>query len=256
MYCHRCGAQVDSPAAFCEKCGTALRNDDAGTKSPPPVNCALVEHAGFWKRLAAGLIDGLLLGVAWFVIDVAIYTVYISIAGVEPDEIPESTDALFFYLACLGTIVPGWLYYALMESSAKQATLGKMALGIMVTDTNGRRVSFGRATGRYFAKIISSAILCIGYIMIAFTAKKQGLHDIMADCLVTKKQSHLGNEEGTECTAPNAEHRTTTRLLSVTNVERLFRSPQPQRPPAGRAIPEKRSTPDSGNVLPRPLLMG
>jgi uncharacterized RDD family membrane protein YckC len=63
-----------------------------------------------------------------------------------------------------------------------------MALGIVVTDAQGQRVSFARATGRYFGKIISSIILYIGFIMVAFTEKKQGLHDIMADCLVVVKR--------------------------------------------------------------------
>ena len=62
-----------------------------------------------------------------------------------------------------------------------------MAMDIIVTDLHGNRVSFGRATGRYFAKIISSIILFIGYLMIAFTEKKQGLHDIIAETLVEVK---------------------------------------------------------------------
>ena len=74
-----------------------------------------------------------------------------------------------------------------MESSSTQATLGKMAMSIVVTDISGNRVSFGRATGRHFAKIISAIILYIGYLMIAFTEKKQGLHDIIADTLVEVK---------------------------------------------------------------------
>jgi len=89
-------------------------------------------------------------------------------------------------LTLAGYIVP-WLYFALMEASAKQATLGKLALGIKVTDEAGNRVSFGRATGRFFSKILSGMILCIGYIMIAFTKKKQGLHDILAGTLVVKR---------------------------------------------------------------------
>ena len=83
-------------------------------------------------------------------------------------------------------MVVSWLYFALLESSPKQATLGKMALGIKVTDLDGNRISFGRATGRFFAKIISGVILMIGYIMAAFTAKKQALHDIIASTLVIK----------------------------------------------------------------------
>jgi uncharacterized RDD family membrane protein YckC len=75
-----------------------------------------------------------------------------------------------------------------MESSVHQGTLGKMALGLTVTDMQGRRVSFGRATGRYFAKMITGMIpLAIGYIMAGFTEKKQALHDMIASCLVLRK---------------------------------------------------------------------
>lgn len=88
----------------------------------------------------------------------------------------------------IAVLILGWLYYALMESSSRQATLGKMALGIIVTDTEGQRVSFAKATGRHFGKIVSGIILYIGFIMIAFTEKKQGLHDIMANCLVVIKK--------------------------------------------------------------------
>ena len=81
----------------------------------------------------------------------------------------------------------GWLYFALMESSSKQATLGKMMIGVIVTDTDGNRISFGRASGRFFGKIVSWITLLIGYRMAAFTKRKQALHDIMAGCLVIRK---------------------------------------------------------------------
>jgi uncharacterized RDD family membrane protein YckC len=74
-----------------------------------------------------------------------------------------------------------------MESSSWQATLGKKALGMEVTDMEGRRIGFGRATGRTFGKIISAFILYIGFLMAAFTEKKQALHDMIAGCLVIKK---------------------------------------------------------------------
>jgi uncharacterized RDD family membrane protein YckC len=84
-------------------------------------------------------------------------------------------------------IVVAWLYYAIQETSPKQATLGKQALGIVVTDLQGKRIDFVKATIRYFSKIISSIILLIGYIMAAFTEKKQALHDMIAGTLVLKK---------------------------------------------------------------------
>ena len=80
----------------------------------------------------------------------------------------------------------GWLYFALMESSERGATVGKMALGLRVVTSNGQRLSFMNATGRYFAKIISAIILGIGYLMIAFTDRKRGLHDMIAGTLVIK----------------------------------------------------------------------
>ena len=79
------------------------------------------------------------------------------------------------------------VYFAGMESSSWRATLGKRALGIQVTDVGGRRIFFARAIGRYFAKVISSLAFCIGFLMAAFTEKKQALHDILAGTLVVKK---------------------------------------------------------------------
>jgi uncharacterized RDD family membrane protein YckC len=74
-----------------------------------------------------------------------------------------------------------------MESSKFGGTLGKMAVGIRVTDLNGNRISFARATGRYFGRIVTNLTLLIGYIMAGFTEKKQALHDVLASCLVIKK---------------------------------------------------------------------
>jgi uncharacterized RDD family membrane protein YckC len=90
-------------------------------------------------------------------------------------------------IAYLVWIIIYWLYYSVMESSSKQATLGKMAMRIIVTDGQGNGISFARATGRLLAKIISTIILLIGYLMIAFTRDKQGLHDMIADTLVVMK---------------------------------------------------------------------
>lgn len=124
-------------------------------------------YAGFWKRFAASLID-------WIVLSVV--------------------NVLFIFMFGMGAMIfifiSGWLYSAVMESSINQGTLGKMALGIKVTDLNENRIDFGKATGRYFGKFISSMILCIGFIMVAGTQRKQGLHDIMAGCLVVNSNSN------------------------------------------------------------------
>jgi uncharacterized RDD family membrane protein YckC len=81
-------------------------------------------------------------------------------------------------------LVAGWIYEAAMQSSSKQATLGKMIFGLQVTDLNGQRISFARATGRHFAKYVSGMILFIGYIMAGFSERKQALHDVIAGTLV------------------------------------------------------------------------
>ena len=83
--------------------------------------------------------------------------------------------------------VVGWIYFAAMESSQLQGTLGKMALGIKVSDAAGNRVTFGQATGRWFGKWVSTLILTIGWWMAAFMPKRQALHDMMAGCLVIRR---------------------------------------------------------------------
>jgi uncharacterized RDD family membrane protein YckC len=206
MFCHKCGARVDDQAAFCDKCGTALQSTlpaaNAVTAARPEVSAtpttyapatgvaaafpATVQYAGFWRRLAAGLIDGLLLFAVYLAIAFVMGFTYGAITG--NDEMSDDTANVIAYVAWIIAFLLGWLYWALMESSSKQATLGKMALGIVVTDGQSRRISFGRATGRYFGRILSALILYIGFIIIAFTEKKQGLHDIMADCLVVVKR--------------------------------------------------------------------
>jgi uncharacterized RDD family membrane protein YckC len=80
-----------------------------------------------------------------------------------------------------------WIYYASLESSAWQATLGKKILGLKVTDLAGNRISFARASGRFFGKILSGMILGIGFLMAGFTERKQALHDILAGCLVLRQ---------------------------------------------------------------------
>lgn len=137
-------------------------------------------YAGFWKRVLAVFIDILLLMPISFAAGYIWGTVAVEVLGIYDLSIIEAVGNL------IGVII-GWTYFSAMESGPKQGTLGKMALGIKVTDLDGNRISFGRATGRHFAKWLSALILGIGYIMAAFTAKKQGLHDQVAGCLVVNK---------------------------------------------------------------------
>jgi len=153
-----------------------------------------VSYAGFWKRFVAYLIDDIILSVAGFMVILLIGALFgLSFLSLLSGD-SESTVALIvaaasaIVMAVLALMIVGWLYFALMEASANQATLGKMAIGIKVTDLDGNRISFGRASGRYFGKIVSGMILYIGFIMAGFTERKQALHDIMASCLVVNKQ--------------------------------------------------------------------
>ncbi len=90
--------------------------------------------------------------------------------------------SIFFIVAFVGY----WLYEALLTASSWQGTVGKRVLRLKVTDEAGNRISFARSTGRFFAKILSQVILWIGFIMVAFTDKKRGLHDMLAGTLVMR----------------------------------------------------------------------
>jgi uncharacterized RDD family membrane protein YckC len=138
----------------------------------------VLEPAGFWLRVVAVLIDGILLAVVGGITGAIVGGI---LGASNADE-----DTIEAFSGLIGLAI-GWLYFAMMESSGTQATLGKMALGLKVTDVNGDQIGFGRATGRHFAKFLSMIILYIGFIMAGFTEQKQGLHDIIAGTLVVRK---------------------------------------------------------------------
>jgi uncharacterized RDD family membrane protein YckC len=198
MFCSKCGAAVPEGATFCNVCGQAMQGGAAVPLQPADpargnagwqaADARRLTYAGFWLRLVAYILDSIILG---FVIGLLIFLPLMSTAlrSVSPDRPWEFYTAMGpQMLAVRGLVLmASWLYFALLESSAWQATLGKRALGLLVTDLEGRRVSFGRASGRYFGKIVSALILMIGFIMAGFTEKKQALHDMLAGCLVLRK---------------------------------------------------------------------
>jgi uncharacterized RDD family membrane protein YckC len=216
MYCSKCGANVADGTAFCSACGQpmvgfsvgqaavatppASPTAPGGTVYAPPAQAGwqapearpAVAYAGFWLRVVAFIIDALVLYFVGIIVTLPFAaSMGMGMRGMMNGRPPDLQTLLpmihaMIRLALLRTIL-NWLYYALLESSAWQATLGKKALGLEVTDLDGNRISFGRATGRFFAKIISSIILGIGYIMAGFTEKKQALHDILAGTLVIRK---------------------------------------------------------------------
>jgi uncharacterized RDD family membrane protein YckC len=178
MFCPRCGAENPNEYQICRNCGLPLTQ--AAFVVPQPV---AKSYAGFWKRFAAYFLDGIVLNIVVTIVSFAAGAgnYYINLNG---EEFSGRAVAVAIISAVLG-----WLYFTLMESSKTQGTLGKMALSIVVTDLDGKRISFGKANARFWSKIVSAIILCIGFIMAGFTEKKQALHDTIAGTLVVNKWS-------------------------------------------------------------------
>ena len=131
--------------------------------------------AGFWIRFVA------------YMIGICVGVVILTDESLDPEN-PGGIviGAILVVIAAL--IVINWLYEALMTSSPRGATLGKMALGLRIVRFDGTQLSFGRATARHFAKAIATpaVTLFIGYLMAAFTNRKRALHDILADTPVIR----------------------------------------------------------------------
>jgi uncharacterized RDD family membrane protein YckC len=220
MYCSKCGANVAEGAAFCAACGApmSLSSSEVPGANPPatptyvqPASAlptysvavpsvsqgaviqSTVGYAGFWLRFVAVIIDFILIhfvrGIIFLPFGIGMgMGLHGLLHGRHPQDIGELLPLLGLMVrVTIITAILQWLYFSLMESSVWQATVGKKLLGLTVTDLEGRRISFGRATGRYFAKIISALILFIGYLMAGFTEKKQALHDMIAGTLVLRK---------------------------------------------------------------------
>jgi uncharacterized RDD family membrane protein YckC len=222
MYCSKCGATLLEGAAFCTACGQPAGVNAASVAAPSMVPAGLgdaaavpstvwrepgtmqtwapavgpsVLYAGFWLRVVAAIIDSIALAIPFTPI------VFLLFAGMVP-AIMHSADPVELVVSLLPRIllltifsaIASWLYWSLMESSSWQATLGKKALGLYVTDMQGRRASFGRTSGRYCAGRLVTIVPSIGglYFFVScicagFTEKKQAIHDIIAGCLVLRK---------------------------------------------------------------------
>jgi uncharacterized RDD family membrane protein YckC len=213
MHCPSCGAEVDDADQFCYRCGAELRPGVVIEAKPPPPGYVpptpyapvppaaphppsrplvpsprLIEYGGFWRRFGAYIIDSLIVVFLQLALSAAL--------GILPwawnwivtgGGLPWYWLSPFVWLEWLLLLAVDWLYFAGFECSSMQATPGKMALGLVVTDLTERRITFLRATARYLSKIVSVLTLYIGFVMIGFTAKKQGLHDMMAGTLVFHK---------------------------------------------------------------------
>ena len=215
MYCSKCGVNLAAGAAFCGSCGTPTGTPAAAVAraTAPPAYVGGSSHApyadpaglvvsrgfsygGFWLRLVASLIDGVIMGLAGGVLFVPLFIlsgVGAQMGGLaqrhgQPDPaLLVGFIGMILVFAAISLLIQ-WLYHAYLESGEKQATWGKQALGLYVTDLMGNPVTFGRSSGRFFAKIITGMIpLGIGYIMAGFTERKQALHDMIASCLVLRR---------------------------------------------------------------------
>jgi uncharacterized RDD family membrane protein YckC len=215
VYCSKCGANLAAGTGFCGSCGTPTGTPAAAIAHPagPPAYAGgssqapyadpagLVvsrgfTYAGFWLRVVASLVDSVIMGIALCVLLVPLFLLTgfeARLGGMaqhhgQPDPaIIVGFIGMILVFAVVSVLVQ-WLYHAYLESGEKQATWGKRALGLYVTDLTGKPTTFGRASGRFFAKMITGMIpLGIGYVMAGFTERKQALHDMIASCLVLRR---------------------------------------------------------------------
>ena len=173
MNCPACGQVNRASTRFCTACGSALSGAAPVRRDP-----VQQRYAGFGRRLGAFLLDAVL-----------VYVVLFAAGAFWITQRLKGSSQLDAWLVLLYPAIGGlgWLYWAGLESSSLQGTLGKRAVGLIVTDLAGQRISFGRATGRYFGKMLSAMLFYIGFLMAAFTPKKQALHDMVSGTLVVKR---------------------------------------------------------------------
>jgi uncharacterized RDD family membrane protein YckC len=201
IFCSKCGTRNTGAGEYCQKCGALLSPVPtarpvpmaAVAYAPPVVNAFATPspYAGFWIRLLAHIIDHVVLGCValplyFIIMGPAIVTIVRESRNGEPSPHAIVGMIVAVSIFVLVVITGSWLYEAILTSSSWQGTVGKRLLRLKVTDQAGNPIGFGRSTGRFFAKILSQIILWIGFIMIAFTDRKRGLHDMICGTLVMK----------------------------------------------------------------------
>jgi uncharacterized RDD family membrane protein YckC len=137
-----------------------------------------VQFAGFWRRFAAGVID-------WSIVVVGFLLIMVLTVGEK--DLNDMTPVMGFLVKDLLLPVLGIIYYASMESSRLQATIGKCLLGIRVVHIEGGKISLARALGRAICKSCSYMLFGLGFFIIPWMKKKQGLHDLMSGCVMVCK---------------------------------------------------------------------
>ena len=186
--CPHCGQPLRDETRVCASCGepvAALGESERTTTAVPVVRRTAI-YAGFWLRAVAYVLDSLLIAM------VATFVIFIPL--IERGAIPAGDPWTWFATVNRQTtavrlliFMMSWLYFALFESSVWQATPAKRAFQLKVTDLEGRRISFTRASYRYLGKLAFGTLLLFGFLFAAFTPRKQALHDILAKCLVLKR---------------------------------------------------------------------
>lgn len=143
----------------------------------------LDQYASFWRRLAAFIVDILILGLVETIILRPLFT--------EGDFSFTNVNGVWVWFGSpfklTASTIVAWLYFSLLESSGRRGTIGKIIMNVYVADMNGKQITFGAASLRYFSKFLSAFIFGVGFLMILFTDKNQGLHDLLAKTLVIKK---------------------------------------------------------------------
>lgn len=215
MYCPTCGSENPDGAKVCEKCGASLTEDiqNIGNSSISDEN--EVEYTGVFKRIVAYIIDTIILTIVQFVVGKIVG--YDAISSVLKSVSGKAVDVQAFRIYSIVVLIVTIAYFVLLESSPKQGSLGKMLLGIKITDQDGGRISVVTALERYvifgvFSLVVSilsiiqgppkagttisvssilSLVSFVYYIVILITMLssefKQGIHDKLAKTYVVNK---------------------------------------------------------------------
>ena len=191
-------ARVDAAAAPLSVPAAPTPSYSYAATMQPPLHLV---YAGFWIRVAAHLLDNLFVSVPFVLIwmmvvmmfvGASVFAPFIESQNAKPDPAVVASlviTVLFCYVSLIvGRLILTWLYHAMLESGPHQATWGKRIVGVKVTSVTGQRISFGHATGRYFSTFLTGMTMGIGYLMVAFTDKKQALHDMVANTLVVQNR--------------------------------------------------------------------
>ncbi len=184
MFCSRCGTWASDESTLCPLCGVALQNDNlprpAGASpfvAPAPHVVPLVTYGGFWRRVAAVLLDTAVLFLPGATIRVLL--------GLEPLASLDPQSMTSWAAAGIEFVVD-WFYGALLISSSARGTLGLQIMELQVTDLRGGRVSFMRASWRYWAQLLSFLTFGVGYLLQLVTPRRQALHDLVSFTVVVR----------------------------------------------------------------------